>query len=232
MPQITCETITAKILAQRDRFARQGVVVSTYRMYRGRKLGPYFRLAYRDEQNRQRSIYLGRSADTASRIQSLLETLKAPLLRHRQCHRTRTILFAALRRHKNRWKTDLHTRGLYLKGFTIRGWRRLHSTSLSGHRASGRERARVRAFKHSIFPLQIRSPSSPFIHPSSFIIHNSSLSHSPPPFSSATRSRRNESRKPKKPPGNPSCIHTLPDPSLIAYKNVIITLIPMVRSTR
>ncbi len=41
-----------------DRFARQGAVVASWRTYRGRRLGPYYRLAWR-ENRRQRSIYLG-----------------------------------------------------------------------------------------------------------------------------------------------------------------------------
>ena len=41
------------------RFACQGTVTTSWRTYRGRRLGPYYRLAWR-ENGRQRSIYLGR----------------------------------------------------------------------------------------------------------------------------------------------------------------------------
>ncbi len=37
-----------RVLALSGRFAVQGSVVAGWRVYRGRRLGPYFRLAYRD----------------------------------------------------------------------------------------------------------------------------------------------------------------------------------------
>jgi len=48
------------IASQPALFQRQGSVVAGWRNYRGRRLGPYHRLAYR-HRGRQCSIYLGRS---------------------------------------------------------------------------------------------------------------------------------------------------------------------------
>ena len=48
------------VLAHGARFAHQGAVVASWQTYRGRRLGPYYWLAFRDS-GRQRSIYLGRS---------------------------------------------------------------------------------------------------------------------------------------------------------------------------
>ena len=62
---------------QPELFAKQGSVVETWRAYHGRKLGPYYRLAYRDG-GRQRSIYLGASKERARRVQAALSALQHP----------------------------------------------------------------------------------------------------------------------------------------------------------
>ena len=66
----------------RDQLSRQGTVVEAYRTYRGRKLGPYYRLAYRDRDGRQRSIYLGASAELAEQVRRLLVECQAELHEH------------------------------------------------------------------------------------------------------------------------------------------------------
>ncbi len=76
------------VLAERGRFALQGSVVAAWRLYAGRRLGPYFRLAYRDG-GRQRSIYLGRCVELARRVRELLAGLQRP--------RRERLLFARLK---------------------------------------------------------------------------------------------------------------------------------------
>jgi hypothetical protein len=125
MPKISYKIIAAQILAHRELFAREGFITSNYRNIAGRKFGPYFRLAYRNEHNRQLSIYLGRNKRLVHRVQSLLDKLKTPLLHRRESNRIYATLLAGLRLHKNRWKSDLAARGLYLKGFAARGWRNM-----------------------------------------------------------------------------------------------------------
>ena len=49
-----CELVRAQLGV----FSRQGAIVATWREHQGRKLGPYYRLAWREE-GRQRSRYLG-----------------------------------------------------------------------------------------------------------------------------------------------------------------------------
>ena len=61
------ERVRAAVMAEPRRFARQGSVVASWRVYAGRRLGPYLRLAYR-EGRRQRSIYLGRCAELVRRV--------------------------------------------------------------------------------------------------------------------------------------------------------------------
>jgi hypothetical protein len=125
--KITYQSIASIVLSQPEIFSRQGFVTATYRTRRGRTFGPYYRLAYRDQQNRQRSIYLGRSAELAGLVKSLLAKLKTPLRRRRECRGIRVALLANLRTHIKRWKDDLAAYGLYLKGFSVRGWRALRS---------------------------------------------------------------------------------------------------------
>jgi hypothetical protein len=133
--KITYQSIASIVLSQPETFSRQGFVTASYRTSRGRKCGPYYRLAYRDQQNRQRSIYLGRSEELAGLVQSLLDKLKTPLRHRRECHRIRVALLANLRTHKKHWKDDLAACGLYLKGFSVRGWRALHpANKLKGGR--------------------------------------------------------------------------------------------------
>ncbi|MFH1269080.1 MAG: hypothetical protein ABIK89_25415 [Planctomycetota bacterium] len=71
------ERVEAQVLAAPGVFAVGGTVVSTWRTYRGRRLGPYFRLAYR-KGGRQWSIYLGRSEGLARRVRDLLARLQHP----------------------------------------------------------------------------------------------------------------------------------------------------------
>ena len=52
------EAVRAWIFAHRRLLATQGTVTASWREYQGRRLGPFYRLAYR-EGNRQRSVYLG-----------------------------------------------------------------------------------------------------------------------------------------------------------------------------
>lgn len=110
------------IMANREIFSRQGSVVATWRTYHGRRMGPYFRLAYRDS-GRQRSVYLGRSRELADRVREMLHTLQAPLAEHRKWNRLRAQARVELRRVKSLWAGELANFGLHLKGYEIRGWR-------------------------------------------------------------------------------------------------------------
>jgi len=111
------------IATHRNELSRQGVVVATYRSYRGRKLGPYFRLAFRRGDGRQRSIYLGASAELAQHVRGLLQECQAGLREQRERDRVRKLLRTELKKAKALWRDELSKLGLRLQGYEVRGWR-------------------------------------------------------------------------------------------------------------
>jgi hypothetical protein len=100
--------------------SRQGYIVETWREYRGRRLGPYYRLRYRAE-GRGRSIYLGRDAAFAEEVRDRLRDLQSPLRKKREAHKRWKQERAQLRKLKARWEVELRKIGLRLKGFEVRG---------------------------------------------------------------------------------------------------------------
>jgi hypothetical protein len=132
MPQNNYQKIADIINAQPHLFAQQGIIVHDYRCRGGRKFGPYFRLAYRDENNRQRSIYIGPHEFIARRVQSLLDDLKAPHLRQRQFTQILAVIRTALNRHRKQSEIEFAKHGLYSRGFAIRGLRNLKRTYKMG----------------------------------------------------------------------------------------------------
>jgi hypothetical protein len=99
---------------------RRGYVVQTWREYCGRRLGPYYRLRYR-EQGRERSVYLGRDAALAEDVHRRLRDMQAPRRAQREADRRYKAERAVLRRLKARWEGELRKIGLRLKGFEVRG---------------------------------------------------------------------------------------------------------------
>ncbi|MFH1924684.1 MAG: hypothetical protein ABIP48_32935 [Planctomycetota bacterium] len=122
------ERVEAQVAAAPGVFAAGGTVVSTWRTYRGRRLGPYFRLAYR-KGGRQWSIYLGRSEGLARRVRDLL----ARLQKHNRWRRTsrgmQARARASLRKAKAQLKKELVRWGIHLKGWEFRGVRRALATA-------------------------------------------------------------------------------------------------------
>jgi len=114
---------TAKILAviraNRTTFSSQGAVVATWRTYQGRRLGPYYRIAYRHG-GAQQSIYLGRSSERARLVRELLAQMQQPQRDARAYQRQRAQVSAGLREAKQAWDQALRCCGLHLKGFEIR----------------------------------------------------------------------------------------------------------------
>ena len=108
------------IASQAGLFARQGAVVATWRDYRGRKLGPYYRLAYR-ENGRQRSVYLGRCPTLVARVREALAAVQAPLRQSRALRRMKTQAKAAFRAAKAELDRRLRPIGLFLKGMETMG---------------------------------------------------------------------------------------------------------------
>ena len=114
------DRVEAQLSAHPALFATQGAVLATWRTYRGRRLGPYFRVSWR-ERGRQRSIYLGRSEELASRVRRLLDDRHRPRREKRRFERLKAQVRASLRRCKARLKEELAMIGIHLKGFEFRG---------------------------------------------------------------------------------------------------------------
>jgi hypothetical protein len=116
------QAVRAAILARQDLFCRQGSVVGSLRKYRGRRLGPFFFLRWR-EGRWQRSLYLGRSVEVADEVKRLLSELQAEGRRKRQWSRLKQQARDYVRACKRCWRRDLARMRLKLKGSEIRGWR-------------------------------------------------------------------------------------------------------------
>ena len=114
------ERVKARIAARAALFATQGSVVATWRTYRGRRLGPYYRLIYRED-GRQRSIYLGRCPELAGRVRRVLEHLQRPRRERRRLARVAAQVRRSLRRWKDRLAAALAPWGIVVKGFEFRG---------------------------------------------------------------------------------------------------------------
>lgn len=119
--QRRCEAL--RLLAERaDLFRRKGVVLETWRQRAGQRLGPYYRLAYRDG-GVQRSLYLGADPALAAEVRAELARLQAPARDNRRLERQKKILRQALVRQRALWNQELRPLGLFLKGSEVRGWR-------------------------------------------------------------------------------------------------------------
>jgi hypothetical protein len=96
-------------------FSATGVITCNWRYYCNRRIGPYFRLVFR-QQNRQKSIYLGRSEELAQVVRNLLINLQ-----YARCiRRLRAKIRKSLRLEKTRLQNYLKSYGYYLKGFEFR----------------------------------------------------------------------------------------------------------------
>ncbi|MEK6233311.1 MAG: hypothetical protein N2C14_01215 [Planctomycetales bacterium] len=103
-------------------FTKQGAVTAGWRRRRGRRSGPYFRLAYRRD-GKQRSVYLGRCEKRAELIRSLLQRMQRPVQEARALRKWKSSARAALRKCKADWDREVRKLGLRPQGFEIRGWK-------------------------------------------------------------------------------------------------------------
>jgi hypothetical protein len=102
--------------------AAQGSVQESYRLYKGRKLGPFFRLSFR-EAGQQRSLYIGRDQALAAEIKAQMQKLRAPRAHARQLERCLADCRGSLKVAKLEFRRRLEAEGLRLQGNEIRGWR-------------------------------------------------------------------------------------------------------------
>jgi hypothetical protein len=115
------------ILANPRLFATQGSVVATWRVRRGKRFGPYYRLAYR-RRGRQRSIYLG-PRPVADLLRQFLARFQRPHRRHQLYKRLQTQVRASLKTAKIHLAQQLAPLGIILKGYEFRGAARALSES-------------------------------------------------------------------------------------------------------
>jgi hypothetical protein len=120
------DVLLAKIREAAPVLAATGSIVETWRTYQGRRLGPYYRLAYR-ESGRQKTIYVGKDAELVAAARSLLEELQVNERIRRTMERQQLAVRVGLRAAKAAWAQELQRSGLTLKGYEVRGWRRLRS---------------------------------------------------------------------------------------------------------
>lgn len=121
-PPVLRQRVLDWIAANNATFARQGTVVESWRIYQGRRLGPYFRLACRVS-GKQRSIYLGTDIELANEVRGLLAALQSPHHQRQELARARTAIKNSLAAEKEELRRQLAQVGLHLKGFEIRGMR-------------------------------------------------------------------------------------------------------------
>jgi len=113
-----CELVRAQL----GLFSRQGAIVATWREHQGRRLGPYYRLAWREE-GRQRSFYLGCSTWVVEKARELLARVQRELCQGRVLRRLERTARAAMRWSMGLLRKELGRLGLRLKGFEVRGGR-------------------------------------------------------------------------------------------------------------
>ncbi len=107
------------VLANARLFATQGSIVATWRVRRGKRFGPYYRLAYR-RNGRQRSIYLGPS-NIAEPLREFLVELQLPHRRRQLSKRLQASARASLKQAKKHLAQLLAPFGVTVKGYEFRG---------------------------------------------------------------------------------------------------------------
>ena len=115
-------TDVLRFIAEQTNLLRHtGCIISTWREYGGRRLGPYYQLSF-FEQGKSRMVYLGKDLQLVADVRQELKRLQTPLQRRRKFQRQRLALQRSLIRHRAVWNAELNKLGLYLKGSEIRGW--------------------------------------------------------------------------------------------------------------
>jgi hypothetical protein len=106
----------------RDNLRAGGTVVSTWRSYKGQRLGPYFRLAYRVG-GRQKSVFIGRDVELAENVRNYLRTLQHQRNKNSNLNRMRRVAAKQFAVSRKQFGTELAAVGLRLRGSQVIGWR-------------------------------------------------------------------------------------------------------------
>lgn len=110
--------IKSQILAQQDFFTQRGYVEKFWRKTGGHQVGPYYRVAFRQGKVRK-SIYLGRSAELAQQVETLLAELQSCSRERRDIELLRKQIRASLRKEKKKLEEMLRPLGYYMKGYSF-----------------------------------------------------------------------------------------------------------------
>ena len=97
----------------------QGSVQESYRTHRGRQMGPYYRIVFR-EGERMRSIYLGKSEELAAAVRQILNELQADRRRDLARRKRERFERRVVREMKSNLNRELNRFGRRLKGLDIR----------------------------------------------------------------------------------------------------------------
>lgn len=97
--------------------AAQGTLVASWKTHQGKRLGPYYRLAYRVD-GKQKSIYLGSSEWLVAQVRELLASLQGVLREHRTMERLKLEARQTLLENKRNLAGLLHE----ALDATLKGW--------------------------------------------------------------------------------------------------------------
>lgn len=106
----------------RDHLRVSGTVVSTWRTYKGQRLGPYFRLAYRAN-GRQKSIFIGCDADLADQVRGYVKRLQGPRDEKANLNRARQAAARQFKASLEEFDVALAAVDLRRRGSQVIGWR-------------------------------------------------------------------------------------------------------------
>lgn len=106
----------------RDDLRAGGSVVPTWRTYKGQRLGPYFRVAYRVG-GQQKSVFIGCDAELAEKVRSYLHHLQRQRNESANLNRMRRAAAKRFTESREQFGAELAAVGLRLRGSQVIGWR-------------------------------------------------------------------------------------------------------------
>jgi hypothetical protein len=110
--------IHAKLLALQEVLTTGGFVRGYWKTYRGKRLGPYYRVVFLQDR-RRRSLYLGSDPQLAALVGRLLENWQRGRRENLYLRRLRKKIRAALRLEKANMQKLLAPLGFRMKGYAI-----------------------------------------------------------------------------------------------------------------
>jgi hypothetical protein len=110
--------LQTQVLEHRELIKQDGCIGATWKTYRGKRLGPYYRVEFR-ENSAIKTIYIGRNEELTKMASALIEKLKQPCREDRLLRRARAAARAALRHSLADAETYLAPLGYYRRGLGL-----------------------------------------------------------------------------------------------------------------